>query len=127
MISEPRVRRYLIYGLLDPRDRTLRYVGKTHLRRGIRLERHMQKALEGARAPVGEWIRELNAQGLRPHIFVLRRMSWDQDWRKGEREMIELWLSWSPDELPVTIPPQTPKSSVTQIRGVLLLNVQAGG
>jgi hypothetical protein len=125
--QRPRVGRYLIYGLLDPRDRTLRYVGKTHLRRDIRLERHVQKALEGGRAPVSKWIRELREQGLLPHIFVLRRLPPEQDWRQGERESIERWRSWSPDELPVTIPPQTPKSSPTEIRRIRLLNVQDGG
>lgn len=125
--QRPRVGRYLIYGLLDPRDRTLRYVGKTHLRRQIRLERHVQKALEGGRAPVSKWIRELTEQGLLPHIFVLRRVAPDQDWRQGESELIARWRSWSPDELPVTIPPQTPKSSPTEIRGIRLLNVQDGG
>jgi len=125
--QRPKVGRYLIYGLLDPRDRTLRYVGKTHLRREIRLERHVQKAMQGGRAPVSEWIRELTEHGLLPHIFVLRKVSPDQDWRRGERETIELWRSWSPDELPVTISPQTAKSTPTEIHGIRLLNVQDGG
>jgi hypothetical protein len=73
------------------------------------------------------WIRDLDSQGIRPHIFVLRRVPPEEDWREAEREMIERWRSWSPGDLPVTIRPQTPKSLSTEIRGVHLLNVQIGG
>ena len=123
----PRVGRYLIYGLLDPRDLALRYVGKTHLRRELRLARHVEAALEGRSAPVSQWIRELDAAGLRPRIFVLRRVPPEEDWRRAEREAIDAWRAWPSGDLPVTISPQTPKSSPTEIRRVALLNVQEGG
>lgn len=123
----PRVGRYLIYGLLDPRDRSLRYVGKTHMRREQRLERHLEAAENGRTAPVSVWIRDLAAQGLQPHIFVLRRVSPDEDWREAEREVIALWRVWPPDDLPTVVPPQTSKGTPTEIRGVSLLNVQSGG
>ena len=41
-----RVGRYLIYGLLDPRNKTLRYIGKTHKRREWRLGEHIELAKE---------------------------------------------------------------------------------
>jgi hypothetical protein len=127
MKQRPRVGRYLIYGMLDPRDQSLRYIGKTHLRREVRLDRHIQRAMEGATAPVSQWIRELLSVDLRPQIFVLRRVDPQQNWRHAEREMIRRWRSWPSDKLPVTIPPQTPKSSLTVIQRVSLLNVQDGG
>lgn len=53
MASQPRVGRHLIYGLLDPRDLALRYVGKTHMRREHRLARHIERAtLFRAMAPI---------------------------------------------------------------------------
>lgn len=125
--AEPRVGRYLIYGLLDPRDRSLRYIGKTHLRREHRLQRHTDRAIEGRTAPVSAWIRTLHEEGLKPHIFVLQRIPPDDDWRAAEREAIERWRTWPKANLPYVHPPQTPKSRATEIRAVSLLNVQAGG
>lgn len=55
--KEPRVGRYLIYGLLDPYELCLRYVGKTHKRREIRLKEHIEDALSGSTSPVHQWIR----------------------------------------------------------------------
>lgn len=127
MNQGPRVGRYLIYGLLDPRDHALRYIGKTHLRRERRLERHIEAAAEGRTAPVSHWIRELDAQGLRPHIFVLRRVPPEEDWREAERSVIELWNAWPLDKLPTNVPPQTRKSVPTEIRSVSLLNVKSIG
>ena len=127
MSVSPRVGRYLIYGLLDPRDRSLRYVGKTHMRRERRLERHVEAAETGRMAPVSGWIRGLVAEGLRPHIFVLRRVPADQDWREAEREEIARWLARPPGDLPIVIAPQTKKSTSTEVRSVSLLNVQIGG
>lgn len=124
---EPKVGRYLIYGLLDPRDLALRYVGKTHLRREHRLQRHIDRAREGRTAPVSDWIRRLQDEGFEPQIFVLRRLSPDDDWRKAERAAIERWRTWLESDLPYLHPPQTPKSRATRIEAVSLLNVQAGG
>lgn len=42
--QDVRVGRNLIYGLIDPRDRCLKYVGKTHKRRELRLAEHIMKA-----------------------------------------------------------------------------------
>jgi hypothetical protein len=127
MNQGPRVGRYLIYGLLDPRDQALRYIGKTHLRRERRLERHIEAAAEGREAPVSQWIRELESQGFRPHIFVLRRIPPHEDWRQAERDVIRRWSGWPLDKLPTTVPPQTRKSVSTEIHRVALLNVQSIG
>lgn len=120
----PRVGRYLIYGLLDPRDSSLRYVGKTHKRRELRLEDHILAAINGRTAPVCVWLRELLNNGLRPQIFVLSRIAPDADWRQAERDAIRVWASWPPSQLPYVHPPQTRKSTSTTILQVRLLNVQ---
>ena len=121
--SRVRASRYLIYGLLDPRDASLRYVGKTHMRREHRLERHVESALEGASAPVSQWIRELHGVGLDPVVFVIERIPGDADWREAEVNAIRRWHAWPESELPYVHPPQTPKSLPTKICHVSLLNV----
>lgn len=41
-----RVRRYLIYGLIHPIDKGLRYIGKTPKRREWILDEHIKHAIE---------------------------------------------------------------------------------
>ena len=127
MTSEPRVGRYLIYGLLDPRDSTLRYIGKTHKRREIRLREHLEAAEQGRTTPVYRWIRALQSAGFQPMIFVLARIPPGSDWRESEARAIYRWRSWPSDRLPYVHPPQTPKSVPVEIHGGSLLNVQPGG
>jgi hypothetical protein len=123
----PRVGRYLIYGLLDPRTSCLCYVGKTHKRRELRLAEHIAHAEEGATRPVYVWIRDVLKSGLLPEIFVLNRVSPDSDWRQAEKDAIDLWCNWPPSMLPYTHPPQTPKSREVVIQSVNLLNVHGRG
>jgi hypothetical protein len=125
--TRPRVGRNLIYGLIDPRDRCLRYVGKTHKRREWRLGEHIQHASDGSTLPVHRWIRELLTQGSQPEIVVLERLPPDVDWRTAEVEAIRLWRNWLDAKLPYTHPPQTPKSKAALILKVSLLNVSSGG
>ena len=51
--------RHYIYGLIDPRDYRVRYVGRTSQRMDKRLEQHIQTAQRGSQMPVYRWIREL--------------------------------------------------------------------
>jgi hypothetical protein len=124
---EMRVGRYLIYGLIDPRDRCLRYIGKTHKRREWRLRDHIDTANQGSSAPVHQWIRELQATGQQPEIFVLARISAEASWQRAECGEIARWRAWPESNLPYVHPPQTPKSTETKIISVSLLNVQNGG
>ena len=48
-----------IYGLIDPQDYKVRYVGKTSQRMNRRLAHHIGAAKRGHKAPVYEWIRSL--------------------------------------------------------------------
>lgn len=122
-----RVGRYLIYGLIDPRDRGLRYIGKTHKRREWRLKEHIELANENDSRPVYIWIRELLSIGMEPEIFVLERISADSDWRLSERNMISFWKNEQQITFPYTHPPKTKKSSETLINYASLLNATNGG
>ena len=125
--SEPRVGRYLIYGLIDPRDSCLRYVGKTHKRREIRLAEHIEDAQAGSSRPVHLWIRDAISAGVQPKIFVLERVAENLSWTDAEKRAIERWRGGLKENLPYTHPPQTKKSHEITIARVGLLNVRAGG
>jgi hypothetical protein len=122
-----RVGRYLIYGIIDPRDDCLFYVGKTHRRREKRLAEHVENALQGRRTPFLDRIRGILACGLDPVIFVLERVPSTANWQQAERQAIALWREWPAASLPYLHPPQTPKSVPVIIRRVDLLNVRDGG
>lgn len=125
--SGPRVGRYLIYGLLDPRNACLCYVGKTHKRRELRLAEHVHDAMNGSQRPVHVWIRELILEGVSPEVFVLERVKPEESWQEAERKAIDDWRTWRSDNLPYVHPPQTRKSSEVRIEKVCLLNVSSGG
>lgn len=80
-------RRRTIYGLLDPRDGRLRYVGVTVIALRHRLRLHFVQARdrEGAKE---DWLRELEAAGLAPAIFTLAVVPAGGDWEAAERAWI---------------------------------------
>lgn len=120
------VGRYLIYGLIDPRDKSLRYIGKTHKRREWRLAEHIKRAIKEDQRPVYHWIRELLEEDLGPEIFVWKKISADSSWREAEKEAIAFWKNTSVN-FPYIHPPQTKKSTETVIESVQLMNATNGG
>jgi hypothetical protein len=48
-----------IYGLIDPRDYKVRYVGRTTKRIDKRVEQHLTAARVGKPGPMYEWLRSL--------------------------------------------------------------------
>ncbi len=121
------VGRYLIYGLIDPRDDSLHYIGKTHKRREWRLAEHIQLARDGDSRPVYGWIRSLLEAGIEPEIFVWQRVPADADWRLAEKNAIAFWSTPEKIPFPYVHPPQTPKSIEILIRSVQLENATEGG
>lgn len=119
--------RYLIYGLVDPEDHALCYIGKTHKRRENRLEEHILAANEGATAPVHQWIRRLLKDGRKPKIFVIERVPGCSSWEEAEKRQIAWWREFPKEYLPYLYPPMTRKSKATLIEKVSILNVQDGG
>ena len=119
--------RYLIYGLIDPRSSALKYIGKTHKRRELRLEEHLADAeLESSR-PLHIWLRELIASEMEPKIFVLERVPGSSNWKEAEKRHIAFWKDVPDSYFPLIYPPMTRKSEPVHISAVDLLNQTAGG
>lgn len=123
----PKVGRYLIYGLIDPRDRYLKYIGKTHKRKEWRLMEHIKYARDNNARAVYNWIRELLEVGLEPEIFVWKKISANDSWRLAEKEAILFWTKHDSVIFPYSHAPQTNKSPTTIIKGAMLLNATNGG
>jgi len=73
-----------IYGLIDPRDGAVRYVGKAN-DPAKRLKGHLQECRR-RNTPVYAWIRKLVGLGLSPGLEVLEANC--ADWRESERRII---------------------------------------
>lgn len=71
------------YGLVDPRDGTVRYIGCTKDLRA-RLAAHCKEARRKASSPKDAWINELRDRGLRPSVLVLEEVS-TEDWGLREK------------------------------------------
>lgn len=65
MRSYTGVQHYVIYALRDPRDESIRYVGQTAATLNQRVEEHCTKDIT-KRTAKSAWLRELQAQHLRP-------------------------------------------------------------
>jgi hypothetical protein len=126
-MTAPRPSRILIYGLIDPRQQCLRYIGKTHKRREIRLQEHIEAAQAGETAHVYRWLRALLKSGHLPDIFVLERVPGTESWEEAERRQIAFWRAPRKINFPYTHPTQTRKSVPTLIRAAKLTNMHDGG
>lgn len=73
-----------IYGLVDPRDESIRYVGKCG-DLGRRLGQHLQSRARDAHTAKGAWINELVDAGKQPEITVLEKLAPEADWEVRER------------------------------------------
>ncbi len=66
-----------IYGLIDPRDNRLRYVGRAvnpeHRRR-----QHIASARKGSGPPCAAWIREVLDAGMEPGLVILEQTTRDE-------------------------------------------------
>jgi hypothetical protein len=105
----------------------LRYIGKTHKRREIRLQEHIEAAQAGETAHVYRWLRALLKAGHLPDIFVLERVPGTDSWEEAERRQIAFWRAPRKIDFPYTHPPQTRKSVPTLIRSAKLTNMHDGG
>lgn len=59
-----------VYHLVDPSDRTVRYVGKTQTPKR-RLQEHIDESLERQNTRKKEWIHRLHLKGLQPVMVVV--------------------------------------------------------
>lgn len=74
-----------IYGLMDPRENRVRYVGKA-VCATARLKTHLRDCARRS-TPIYGWIRAMLAEGVRPVTVVLCRCA-VEDWPRVEREEI---------------------------------------
>jgi hypothetical protein len=114
--------RHLIYGLIDREASELFYIGKTHKRRELRLLEHLECAVSGVERPVYDYIRRLIFRGSIPGIFVIARLSGDQNPLSHEKDWIHYFRNLPSEKLPFLHPAQTPKSEATHIKTVSLRN-----
>ncbi len=77
----------LIYALEDPRDKTIRYVGKTIYRAG-RQEDHENAAWQN-NVELKRWQDELKKAGLKPNMLTLGK-AWGNKWQQAEMT----WIRW---------------------------------
>lgn len=86
-----------IYGLYDPRDGALRYIGKsvTPLERWLQHCRPKSWPAHIAQ-PVSKWCAELRKLKLRPEMRVF---TWCQDWAPAERRLIAAYRNAGADLL----------------------------
>ena len=67
----------VIYGLVDPRNGVIRYVGLTMAGVGPRFRHHLQDAIRGKRGHRNSWIRKLLAMQERPFPVILETVRED--------------------------------------------------
>lgn len=72
-----------IYGLVDPRCGTVRYIGKANDIQG-RLQKHISESRTLNR-PVNCWVKKLLSLGLKPQVVLLEAAD---DWVEAERRLI---------------------------------------
>lgn len=75
-----------IYGLWDPRDISLRYIGKT-IRPKARLHRHLVDYDRGKITHCSTWVKGLLNDGLEPLMEILEECT-EETWREAERGWI---------------------------------------
>jgi hypothetical protein len=76
-----------IYGLYDPRDGQLRYVGKTRYALSKRLREHCGGRELSRRSHKVNWLRCLLAAGLRPEIRAIEETT-EKDWQERESHWV---------------------------------------
>lgn len=86
-------RERFIYGLIDPRDRTLRYVGKTE----VGMSRPLEHAKGRGNRKLTNWIRSLRRAGLAYEVAVLEREPKDID------DSEKFWISLARAEAPTRV------------------------
>lgn len=82
-----------IYGLIDPRNNQLRYVGKTVKPVDERFRNHLSFARRSARQRVSRWIRGLLLCDKIPEYFVIEVIPAGGDWQEAERHWISYFRS----------------------------------
>jgi len=75
-----------IYGLIDPRDQEIKYIGSTSKSLNARLAGHRTSHGECARHL---WIRDVQSSGYQPEIFEIEKL-----WVSKLAEAEKFWISY---------------------------------
>ncbi len=81
-------RQWIIYVLIDPRTKEVRYVGVTTRKLNWRLNEHISRAQKGGKLYRDNWIRQVLADGHRPKLLPLETVG--TDWVQAE----QYWISF---------------------------------
>lgn len=86
--------RSFIYGLVDPRDLVIRYVGRTASGLPKRLGQHLAPSKLAQETPLAAWLRELVALEEEPIILMLASVTEDSTEKDGEawRQAEQKWI-----------------------------------
>lgn len=79
--------KYKVYGLADPRNGNIRYVGVT-ASPNTRVVNHISEAMTGTQTRKSEWIRDLIKNGMEPDIQILAEIENKLEACNAEREEI---------------------------------------
>lgn len=83
------MREITIYGLCDPRNQQIKYVGKTVQPLNFRLSQHIHHYGVKKRTKKSCWITQLLKENLYPEIFEIERID-EQNWIEAER----FWIAY---------------------------------
>lgn len=76
-----------IYGLFDPRNYQLRYIGKTKHTMGIRISQHIHEAKKDNKTHKDKWIQSLLRDGIKPSFEILEECT-EENWEEIEQAWI---------------------------------------
>ena len=82
-----------IYGLIDPRTKQIRYIGKAN-DPAKRYYDHIKQAKDGYKSYKCNWIRNLFKAGRKPVLIILQRYIPLKLWRDAER----FWVQYCKDK-----------------------------
>lgn len=93
MMNRTRQRSF-VYGLVDPRDLVIRYVGRTASGLPKRLGQHLAPSKLAQDTPLAAWLRELVALEEEPIILMLSSVTEDSTEQDGEawRQAEQKWI-----------------------------------
>src|SRR3989304_3283957 len=83
----------IIYGLIDPLTKELRYIGMTTRTLDVRLTEHVNNLAGTAGPYLKNWIKKIKRNNFQPQIFEIETVLF-KDWVEAEK----FWISYFKDK-----------------------------
>ena len=80
----------VIYALMEPDGREVRYIGKTSSEPEQRLNKHLSAAKHNNGSHLLHWLNSLLSKGQRPKVRILEVVRHGDDWREREKKWISI-------------------------------------